>query len=134
METPSSNFGGVASSFEGRGSGSDEEHSHQHMLVSISEEMGVATAITPDEVAAVMGVAEGGLPQSTPTPGTPDGGGGGVGEGLVDRYACPTCNKVFDRPYRLQRHLQIHNPNRPKVSYGTTPPTGQRSVIEPHPQ
>ena len=31
------------------------------------------------------------------------------------RYNCTICSKTFDRPYRLQRHLQIHNPNRPRV-------------------
>ena len=31
-------------------------------------------------------------------------------------YTCTICNKVFDRPYRLQRHMQIHDPNRPRVS------------------
>ena len=35
---------------------------------------------------------------------------------LNGKYVCPTCSKPFDRPYRLQRHLQIHNPNRPKVT------------------
>ena len=31
-------------------------------------------------------------------------------------YTCTICNKVFDRPYRLTRHIQIHDPNRPRVS------------------
>ena len=31
------------------------------------------------------------------------------------RYNCTVCSKSFDRPYRLQRHIQIHNPNRPRV-------------------
>jgi hypothetical protein len=31
-------------------------------------------------------------------------------------YACTICNKVFDRPYRLTRHIQIHDPNRPRVT------------------
>ncbi len=126
METPSSNFGGVASSsFEEHGGGAEEDHTHQHMLVSISEEMGVVPAITPDGVGVVVGTANegeiGGFPQTTPTVvTTPTSVGGGVAlmgeEGGLDRYTCPTCNKIFDRPYRLQRHLQIHNPNRPKVS------------------
>lgn len=30
-------------------------------------------------------------------------------------YTCVVCSKSFDRPYRLQRHMQIHNPNRPRV-------------------
>ena len=38
--------------------------------------------------------------------------------GKYVKYVCPTCSKSFDRPYRLQRHLQIHNPNRPKVCQG----------------
>lgn len=32
------------------------------------------------------------------------------------QFVCTNCSKVFDRPYRLQRHMQIHNPNRPRVS------------------
>eukprot|EP00731_Ephydatia_muelleri_P021415 Em0014g6a len=32
------------------------------------------------------------------------------------QFICTSCSKVFDRPYRLQRHMQIHNPNRPRVS------------------
>ena len=32
------------------------------------------------------------------------------------QFVCTNCAKVFDRPYRLQRHMQIHNPNRPRVS------------------
>ena len=127
LETPGSTFVGVAASFEGRGNG-EEDHTHQQMLVSISEEMGVAPGITPDD-RMVMDVSVGStgegmagiLPQgvTTPTSGTPvtpDGQGGVVGGDGMDRYTCPTCNKVFDRPYRLQRHLQIHNPNRPKVN------------------
>lgn len=31
-------------------------------------------------------------------------------------YTCDICKKVFDRPYRLTRHLNIHDPNRPRVS------------------
>ena len=31
-------------------------------------------------------------------------------------YTCDVCGKVFDRPYRLARHIDIHNPNRPRVS------------------
>ena len=31
-------------------------------------------------------------------------------------YVCSICNKTFDRPYRLQRHIQIHDPNRPRVT------------------
>lgn len=37
-------------------------------------------------------------------------------EPIVRKFSCPTCHKTFDRQYRLQRHLQIHNPNRPKVN------------------
>lgn len=35
---------------------------------------------------------------------------------LKEKYTCTVCSKVFDRPYRLQRHMQIHDPNRPRVS------------------
>ncbi len=35
---------------------------------------------------------------------------------LKERFACLVCSKIFDRPYRLQRHMQIHDPNRPRVS------------------
>lgn len=31
-------------------------------------------------------------------------------------YTCSICNKIFDRPYRLMRHLNIHDPNRPRVT------------------
>jgi uncharacterized Zn-finger protein len=30
-------------------------------------------------------------------------------------YKCIICNKAFDRPYRLTRHLEIHDPNRPRI-------------------
>lgn len=30
-------------------------------------------------------------------------------------YKCSVCNKAFDRPYRLTRHLEIHDPNRPRL-------------------
>ena len=30
-------------------------------------------------------------------------------------YKCTICNKAFDRPYRLTRHLEIHDPNRPRI-------------------
>jgi len=30
-------------------------------------------------------------------------------------FVCPVCKKSFDRQYRLKRHLQVHNPNRPKI-------------------
>ncbi len=30
-------------------------------------------------------------------------------------YKCTQCSKVFSRPYRIQRHLQVHNPVRHKV-------------------
>ena len=37
-------------------------------------------------------------------------------EKRVERtYVCVVCSKGFDRPYRLQRHMYIHNPNRPHV-------------------
>ena len=31
-------------------------------------------------------------------------------------YTCTICSKTFDRPYRLTRHLNIHDPNRPRVT------------------
>ena len=31
------------------------------------------------------------------------------------QYICHLCKKSFDRQYRLKRHLQVHNPNRPKI-------------------
>ena len=34
----------------------------------------------------------------------------------VKVYTCTICGKVFDRPYRLLRHVNIHDPNRPRVS------------------
>lgn len=30
-------------------------------------------------------------------------------------YKCTVCDKAFDRPYRLTRHLEIHDPNRPRI-------------------
>ena len=30
-------------------------------------------------------------------------------------FKCTICNKSFDRPYRLTRHLEIHDPNRPRI-------------------
>jgi len=30
-------------------------------------------------------------------------------------FVCYLCKKSFDRQYRLKRHLQVHNPNRPKI-------------------
>lgn len=30
-------------------------------------------------------------------------------------YKCLLCGKTFTRPYRIQRHLQVHNPSRSKV-------------------
>ena len=41
---------------------------------------------------------------------------GSVEGAMKHVYTCTICNKVFDRPYRLTRHLNIHDPNRPRVS------------------
>ena len=30
-------------------------------------------------------------------------------------FKCTICDKCFDRPYRLTRHLEIHDPNRPRI-------------------
>lgn len=30
-------------------------------------------------------------------------------------FRCTVCDKTFDRPYRLTRHLEIHDPNRPRM-------------------
>lgn len=30
-------------------------------------------------------------------------------------YQCLLCDKIFSRPYRIQRHLQVHDPSRAKV-------------------
>lgn len=38
-----------------------------------------------------------------------------VDETLKRRFVCHLCKKSFDRQYRLKRHLQVHNPNRPKI-------------------
>lgn len=35
--------------------------------------------------------------------------------GTFREYKCTVCNKAFDRPYRLTRHLEIHDPNRPRI-------------------
>ena len=91
----------------------DEEE--RQVLASITAEMGVSPIM--DSGAGLEGIA-------TPTNTLKMGGGEGndndatpqVEGGESEKYECPTCGKVFDRPYRYQRHLQIHNPNRPKVS------------------
>ena len=31
------------------------------------------------------------------------------------QFICHLCKKSFDRQYRLKRHLQVHNPDRPKI-------------------
>ena len=38
-----------------------------------------------------------------------------VDDSMKRRFVCHLCNKSFDRQYRLKRHLQVHNPNRPKI-------------------
>lgn len=38
-----------------------------------------------------------------------------IDETLKRRFVCHLCKKSFDRQYRLKRHLQVHNPNRPKI-------------------
>lgn len=38
-----------------------------------------------------------------------------VDDSLKRRFVCHLCKKSFDRQYRLKRHLQVHNPNRPKI-------------------
>ena len=63
------------------------------MLISISEEMGVAPGV-------ISGGEEGGIGMISPQGEDSPGGG-------MDKYACTTCNKTFDRPYRLQRHIQV---------------------------
>lgn len=35
--------------------------------------------------------------------------------GPFREFKCTVCNKSFDRPYRLTRHLEIHDPNRPRI-------------------
>ena len=81
-----------------------EEESDQQVLLSISEEMGVS----PSVLGGVVEDGEGEEGMTTPQ-------GDSLGQ-RGEKYICNTCSKTFDRPYRLQRHLQIHNPNRPKVS------------------
>lgn len=99
MDTPTSNYaGGGLDSQSAGGLSLAEEEEDERMLISISEEMGV----TPD---GMGGGEEGAI--------TPQGEDV---SGHMDKYMCTTCNKTFDRPYRLQRHIQVHNPNRPKVS------------------
>jgi len=38
-----------------------------------------------------------------------------IGKKVERTFTCVVCGKGFDRPYRLQRHMYIHNPNRPHV-------------------
>lgn len=93
--------------FEDRGVENDEDE--DEVLATITAEMGVSPVMVGGEVLediappqdGVEGVEGESVPQSL--------------GGENDKYVCPTCNKVFDRPYRYQRHLQIHNPNRTKV-------------------
>lgn len=35
--------------------------------------------------------------------------------GSFREFKCTICDKCFDRPYRLTRHLEIHDPNRPRI-------------------
>ena len=37
------------------------------------------------------------------------------GDGPFREFKCTICGKAFDRPYRLTRHLEIHDPNRPRI-------------------
>ena len=83
--------------------GNDED---QRMLLSITEEMGVSPVMGGDGMGALT-------PQGEPPK---EGGEGEEGVAMRDKYVCQTCNKMFDRPYRLQRHIQIHNPDRPRVT------------------
>lgn len=105
--TTASDYGGGVASQSALSLGEEEG---QHMLLIISEEMGVS----PD----VMGGE--GVIGTLCSPGQDEGEvsmedlGEHVGV-TGEKYICSTCNKTFDRPYRLQRHIQVHNPNRPKV-------------------
>ncbi len=37
------------------------------------------------------------------------------GSSPFKEFKCTVCSKAFDRPYRLTRHLEIHDPNRPRI-------------------
>lgn len=58
-------------------------------------------------------------PTNTPTPNdgsqSSSNGKGGDDPSNFREFRCTVCNKAFDRPYRLTRHLEIHDPNRPRI-------------------
>lgn len=74
---------------------------------------------TAEEEATLRKSGEDSPLSGTPPPqierNTEGGGGGDIIELANGEYTCPVCGKCFKRPYRLQRHLQIHDPNRPRV-------------------
>lgn len=110
VTTPTQQASPALTSFEERRreAGPPPDHDdddNQHMLVSITAEMGVSPVMAGE-----------GLDGIDADPLTTDNEGVGLPQNEADKYVCPTCSKTFDRPYRLQRHLQIHNPNRPKVN------------------
>ena len=49
-------------------------------------------------------------------PGEGEGGQANMETSMKHVYTCTICSKTFDRPYRLTRHLNIHDPNRPRVT------------------
>ena len=77
-----------------------------------------ATTTEVGQQQSLSSLAQGGVVSDT----TSAEGGEGIGSRNVNTpsakqvYTCTICNKVFDRPYRLTRHLHIHDPNRPRVS------------------
>lgn len=111
ISTPSQPHPPPALAFQNKEVGGEEDQ----VLASITAEMGVSP---------VIGEGEGLEDIAPPQDNMELEGAGLMEEGLPphpqggdsDKYVCPTCNKMFDRPYRYQRHLQIHNPNRPKVN------------------
>ena len=73
----------------------------------------VSTAITID---SSIDNSQGPPPPPLPPADAPaDAPAGANGSSNFREFRCTVCDKPFDRPYRLTRHLEIHDPNRPRM-------------------
>ena len=53
--------------------------------------------------------------QAPPPPSSPPATADANKSSNFREFRCTVCDKPFDRPYRLTRHLEIHDPNRPRL-------------------